>query len=311
MAQVIGAGVFQKTQVVGLAYFEANPDGIERRDSSERNRRVLCYEAADLNEAVANASADGRYDGRVLEIEVRRAEQRLVRVDLRGRDRDLIAGGEPSLFYVRLAGCDIGLVRVQLRHRGVEILLGRGIGFHERREPVDILLSFEFVGFGLRQVRLGLKQRHLLLRELGIGFALRYIALGFGDIGLVGAEIENVQDIARFDVGSGPEQSLTNVAVDLSANFHSVPRKCLGRVVGENRHGLRLYFDNRNGDGAAEAAAALTVAADLPQAVSSETIIRRDAPARRVSPVGFRLNIWEFPALTDEAFSGRGCTKYN
>ncbi len=125
---------------------------------------------------------------------------------------------------------------VQRGDGGVQFLLGGGIFLHQRRQAIVVLLRLEQVGLRDGQVGLGLQQRHLLPGELQIGFALREIAFGLLDRGLVRALIQNVQHIAGVHFLAGTEEPFFDIAVHASADVDRVAGVGLRRVFGKNRH---------------------------------------------------------------------------
>ena len=59
-------------QILRLAYFETNPDGIYGNNGGQRLRRTRGDQSANRHVRVADQSADGRLDRRVLQIQLRR-----------------------------------------------------------------------------------------------------------------------------------------------------------------------------------------------------------------------------------------------
>ena len=160
-----------KERHLRFADLEAHPHGIERHDRGQRLRRCFGHQAADLQQAVADTSADRRADRRVLEIQL-----------CGPQDRASGVHGRFARGHRRLAGLAGG-------ERVVEILPRRRLLPDERIEAFDVLSSLQKRGLGLCDIRRGLRQR-----------AARAL-----DFRLVRTHVEDVQHLPRTHVRSDVE----------------------------------------------------------------------------------------------------------
>src|SRR5438067_1405102 len=119
--------------------------------------------------------------------------------------------------------------------RGIELLLGGSILFHERCQTIVVLLRLEKVGLGDGKIGLGLLQGYLLARELKIGFTLREIALSLFDCGFGRASVQNVEGIAGANFLTRAEKPFFDVALHAAAHIDGVARVGLGWVFSEDR----------------------------------------------------------------------------
>ena len=117
-------GVLEQRQFA-LADLESHPRGIERHDRSQRLRRGFRHQPADLQQAVADTSADRRADRRVLEIQFRRAQDRAI------------------CLHGRFAGLHGRLARLASGDRVVEVLPRRRFFVHEGFEACDVLSGLQ------------------------------------------------------------------------------------------------------------------------------------------------------------------------
>ncbi len=229
--------------------FEAQPDRVQRNNGRQGQRRRGGHQAAHLHQAVANASADGRANGGVFQIEFGGPQSRLVGVKLRLRRVDLRLRRQARLLDVGFLGVDVGLIGLERRVCVIQILLRRGVFFHQGPEPVDVLFRFEQVGLGLREIGFGLRQRHLAAGEFQVCFGLRDLRFGARNLRLVGSQVEHVKFLPGGHVGADEERSFLDVAVHTSAHLDGIAGEGLRGVFAENGNVLRLDLDHRDAGG--------------------------------------------------------------
>ncbi len=197
---------------------------------------------AHRHQGIADAAADGRANGAVLEIQRGGVQRALVRFGPALGGSDLGSGGERGLFDVGLV-CLHGLFGgAQGGHGGVEILLGGGIGRDQGLQTFVVLLRLHQVGLGGGQARLRLQQRNLLAREIEIGLALPQVAARLLHAGFKRPQIEHVQDLAGRDLRARLEEPAVNVALHAAAHLHHVARVSLRGEIGKDGNVARLDF---------------------------------------------------------------------
>ena len=235
-------------QLVGenfsLAHLEAHPDGVERHNRGERLSRIPRHEPTHLNQTVPDSTADRGVDRGVLQIELRGAQEGATGFHLRLRSVDLRARGEAGLLDVGFPRVDGGFVGLQGGDGVVEVLLRGRVFLYERPETLDVLPGLEQVGLSLREVRFGLRERYLPSGELEIRFAFGDVPAGFLNLGLVGAQVENIEWLPYLHIRPHLEEPLLHVPIDAGAHFHHVAGVCLRHVVAVDRHVLRAGFDD-------------------------------------------------------------------
>ncbi len=116
-------------QILRLGHLEADPDGVERHDGSERLGRIGIDQAAHRHQRIADTAIDGRANGAVLQIQFRGAERGALSLHLGLHGIDLGAGGERGLIDAGLQGGDVSLAGGERGGGGVQIL------FRTRRRP--------------------------------------------------------------------------------------------------------------------------------------------------------------------------------
>ncbi len=151
-------------------------------------RRGPGDEAADLQQALADASADRRTNRCVFQIQLGAAENGAVRFDRRfARDHRRFAG-------------------LTSREGVVEVLPRRRLFLDQRFQALDILPSLQQCRLGLGDVRRRLRER-----------AARAL-----DLRLVRPQVEDVQHLSGAHIRSDVERSSVDVAVDAPTHFHEV-----------------------------------------------------------------------------------------
>ena len=143
-------------------------------------------------------------------------------------------GGEPRLLHIRLVGANAGLGGTQRGHRGVQILLGGGVLFHQRLQAFVILLGLYQVGLRGGEVGLRLAQRNLALREIEIGFGLLQRALRLLHLCLERPQVQDVEGLARRHFLARPEEPLFDVAFHAAAHIDHVPGVGLPGILDVN-----------------------------------------------------------------------------
>jgi len=177
---------FGPGDVFRFGHLEADPHGIERNDGGERLRRRGRHQPAHRHQRIADAAADGRANGAVLEIQLGGVQRALARSDPALGGSDLGFGGERGLFDGGLVGLHGLFGGAQRGDGGVEILLRSGVGGDQRLQTFVVLLRLHQVRLRGGQARLRLQQRNLLAREIEVGLALPQVAARLLHAGLNG-----------------------------------------------------------------------------------------------------------------------------
>ncbi len=164
---------FLEIQILGFGHLKTYPDGIERNNRREWLLRGSIHQAAHRHQRIADQPANGRLDGHVFEVELRRPHSATQCFDFPLHRRDLSSGREPGLVDIRFIRVHSGLPGAERSHCRVQILLRSSVRLNQRLKTFYILLRFNQIGLGDSQVCFRLLQRYLLLRVVQVGFALR------------------------------------------------------------------------------------------------------------------------------------------